>query len=123
MSIQEEAPGPLSTRALVAAKVRGVLAERRISINSLPARLGRESSRYWYRRINDLETALDVDDLGDLARLLDVDPAVFFGAQPPKRGGGGSRGRLPTGPYAGQLVLLPNFEDLHQESIAQPDAA
>lgn len=70
------------------------------------------------------EVAFNVDELFQIAELLDVSIGVFFGleASPPRRPGGG-KGRQLTGPYAGQLVLLPDAEDLHQEFIAHPDAA
>ena len=123
MTTQDEIAAESSTRAYVAAKIRGMLAERRISINSIPGRLGRESSKYWYRRLTTLDTALDLDDLSDLARMLNVDVVEFFGVAPqgPPRGGGSTRGkRSPS--YVDGLRLLQSVPD-DEPAVIQSDAA
>lgn len=115
-------PQATTRRAEVVDAVRAELARKRIPQSELSRLLGGSQSA-WGRRMTG-EIAFDVDELFKLSELLDVSIGVFFGIEggSPRRPGGG-RARQPTGPYAGQLFLLPDPADLHQEFIAHPDAA
>ncbi len=68
--------GPLWTADPVAANVRAELARKGVSINRLQTLIGRNQA-YWQRRASG-RTEFSHTDLVDLARLLRVDPGVFF---------------------------------------------
>ena len=70
----------LSTpRGALAGEVRGAMGKRKLKISEL-ARRTDKSREYWRRRITLADTALDIDDLDQLARLLGMSVPEFFGA-------------------------------------------
>lgn len=66
-----------SRRARVAAEVRGLLGKKQVRVSQLAVQLG-NSREYWRRRLVVTDVALSVDDLEDLASLLNVDIVDFF---------------------------------------------
>ncbi|WP_123378804.1 helix-turn-helix domain-containing protein [Pseudokineococcus lusitanus] len=95
MSTVTPLPRRGSARDLVAGQVRAELARARISVRSLGNLLG-QSSAYWSRRATG-QTAFDVDDLEQLAGLLNVPVGYFVGAVD-------ARGPRPDGPDGGQVA-------------------
>lgn len=73
-NVAEIAP-PMRQR--VAEEVRVLLARRRMSASELARRMG-QTQPYVWRRLTG-EVALDVDDLDQIAQVLDVQPAALLG--------------------------------------------